>query len=86
MRTGVSVLFFWLLCLPVFSQKKNAGFIIHIHHTAGPIKIDAVLDEPNWQKAGVGEQFLHDSFHEYFAGACENGNPDGLQRQVLLSN
>jgi Domain of unknown function (DUF5916)/Carbohydrate family 9 binding domain-like len=58
MRTGFSVL---LLCITGFtgySQKKNAAYIIHIHHTTGPIRIDGVLDEPSWKQAEVANNFF----------------------------
>ena len=58
MKIGLFVLLFCLLCLPGFSQKKNAAFLIHIHHTSGPMKVDGVLDEPTWEKAEVAKNFF----------------------------
>jgi hypothetical protein len=59
MRNGLTVLLVCMLfSLPVFSQKKNANFLIHIHHTAGPILIDGVLDELSWQQAEVADNFF----------------------------
>ena len=57
MKTGLLLLFLCLISLPVFSQKKNASFVIHIHHSSGPIKIDGILDEPSWKQAEVAHDF-----------------------------
>jgi hypothetical protein len=51
------LLLFWLTGLSVFSQKKNAAYTVHIHHTSGPITIDGVLDESSWQQAEVCGNF-----------------------------
>jgi hypothetical protein len=58
MRIGLIALIFALIARPVFSQKKNASYVIHIHHTSGPIKIDGVLDEPSWKQAENVENFF----------------------------
>src|SRR3979490_1574488 len=58
MRTGLTVLFLWMISLSVFSQKKNASYLIHIHHTSGPVHIDGVLDESSWKQAEVAENFF----------------------------
>lgn len=58
MRTGLRVLLLWMITLPVFSQKKNANFLIHIHRSSGPIKIDGILDEHSWQEAEVARNFF----------------------------
>jgi Domain of unknown function (DUF5916)/Carbohydrate family 9 binding domain-like len=58
MRNGFSVFFLWIISLPALSQKKNASYIIHIHHTSGPILIDGVLDEPSWKEAEVARNFF----------------------------
>ncbi len=58
MRTGLSVLFLLTISLQAFSQKKNATYIIHIHHTSGPISIDGVLDEASWKDAEVARNFF----------------------------
>jgi hypothetical protein len=58
MRTGLPVLLLWMISLPVFSQKKNASYLIHIHHAAGPIQIDGVLDELAWKQAEVARDFF----------------------------
>ncbi len=56
-KSGLILLLFWLISLPVFSQKKNAAYTVHIHHTTGAITIDGVLDEPSWQQAEVCKNF-----------------------------
>ncbi len=58
MRTGLPVLLLWMISLPVFSQKKNARFLVHIHHSSGPIRIDGVLDEPFWKQAETADNFF----------------------------
>ncbi len=58
MRTGLPVLLLWMISLSVFSQKKNASYLIHIHHAAGPIQIDGVLDELSWKQAEVAQNFF----------------------------
>jgi hypothetical protein len=58
MRNGLLLLLISLVSLPVFSQKKNAAYVIHIHHSTGPIKIDGVLDEPSWAQAEVAKDFF----------------------------
>jgi hypothetical protein len=58
MRNGLPVLLLWMISLPVFSQKKNANFLIHIHHTVDAIRIDGVLDEASWQKAELAKDFF----------------------------
>jgi hypothetical protein len=58
MRTGLPVLLLLLLSQPVFSQKKNAKFLIHIHHTVDPIRIDGVLDESSWKQAELARDFF----------------------------
>jgi Domain of unknown function (DUF5916)/Carbohydrate family 9 binding domain-like len=58
MRNGLSVFFLWIISLSALSQKKNASYIIHIHHTSGPILIDGVLDEPSWKEAEVARNFF----------------------------
>ena len=58
MRTGLPLLLCFLISLPGFSQKKNAAYSIHIHHTTGPIKIDGVLDEPSWNQAELANNFF----------------------------
>jgi len=56
-RSRLLLVLLWLICQPVFSQKKNAAYTVHIHHTSGPVKIDGVLDEPSWQQAEVCKDF-----------------------------
>jgi hypothetical protein len=58
MRTGFPVLFLCIISLAGFSQKKNARFIIHIHHTTGPVLIDGILDEQSWKQAEVARNFF----------------------------
>ncbi len=58
MRTGLPVLLLWMISLPVFSQKKNARYLLHIHHSSGPIHIDGVLDEPSWNQAETADNFF----------------------------
>jgi Domain of unknown function (DUF5916)/Carbohydrate family 9 binding domain-like len=57
MRTGVSVLLLWMISLPLYSQKKNANYLIHIHHTVDSIHIDGELNEISWQNAEVANNF-----------------------------
>jgi hypothetical protein len=52
------VFFLWIISLSALSQKKNASYIIHIHHTSGPIQIDGILDEPSWKEAEVAHNFF----------------------------
>ena len=58
MRVIQCLFFLSLFSFHGFSQKKNASFKIHIHHTTGPIKIDGVLDEPSWQQAELADNFF----------------------------
>jgi Domain of unknown function (DUF5916)/Carbohydrate family 9 binding domain-like len=58
MRNGFPVLLLWIISLPLYSQKKNASFLIHIHHTNGPVRVDGVLDEPTWKEAEVARDFF----------------------------
>src|SRR5258706_16432889 len=51
------MLLFWLIGQTGFSQKKNAAYTVHIHHTRGPITIDGILDEPSWEQAEVCKDF-----------------------------
>jgi len=52
------LLVFWTLSPAVFSQKKNASYLLHIHRAHGPIRIDGVLDEPSWQDAEMAKDFF----------------------------
>ncbi len=58
MRTGLRVLLLWMISMPIFSQKKNARYLMHIHHSSGPIRIDGVLDEPSWNQAETADNFF----------------------------
>jgi hypothetical protein len=58
MRTSLSVLLLWMISLSVFSQKKNAAYLIHIHRATGPIQVDGVLDELSWKQAEVARNFF----------------------------
>jgi Domain of unknown function (DUF5916)/Carbohydrate family 9 binding domain-like len=58
MRTSLSVLMLWLISLSVFSQKKNAAYLIHIHRASGPIQVDGILDELSWKQAEVARNFF----------------------------
>lgn len=49
-----------LLLLPVFwvhAQKKNDGFRLNIHRAQFPIRIDGVIDDPDWQQAQTAADF-----------------------------
>ncbi|MBN9379923.1 MAG: carbohydrate binding family 9 domain-containing protein [Chitinophagaceae bacterium] len=46
------------LLTPVFGQKKNAGFELHIRRASGPMVIDGFLREPAWQKADRAGDFF----------------------------
>ncbi|HEY4206381.1 MAG TPA: DUF5916 domain-containing protein [Puia sp.] len=52
--------FLLLFCFfnPLFGQKKNAGFELHIHKASGPIVIDGFLREPAWQAADKAGDFF----------------------------
>jgi Domain of unknown function (DUF5916)/Carbohydrate family 9 binding domain-like len=56
-KSGILQILFCWIGLTAFSQKKNAAYTVHIHHTSGPISIDGVLDEPSWQQAEVCKNF-----------------------------
>jgi len=58
MRSVFSVFFSCLISLAGFSQKKNARYLIHIHHTTDPVLIDGVLDEQSWKQAEVARNFF----------------------------
>lgn len=58
MKYGFPFLLLCLFSLPVFSQKKNASYLVHIHHATGPIVIDGQLDEPSWQQAEPAANFF----------------------------
>jgi hypothetical protein len=58
MRAGLPLFILCLVSLSGFSQKKNASFLIHIHHVTDPIIIDGRLNEQSWQKAEVARNFF----------------------------
>ncbi len=41
-----------------FTQKKNAGFEVHIHKTTSPIIIDGIMDDKAWQEAEAANNFF----------------------------
>ena len=43
--------------LPLFAQKKNAGFELHIRRATSPVNIDGIINEPAWQQADKAGNF-----------------------------
>jgi hypothetical protein len=50
-------LFALFFSLPVFSQKKNEAFQLHLQKASGVIQVDGVMDESDWLKADVATDF-----------------------------
>ena len=53
-----SWLFFILISISLYAQKKNENFKMHIQKSAGNIKIDGVLDENAWFQAAAVSDFM----------------------------
>nr|WP_294941364.1 DUF5916 domain-containing protein [uncultured Mucilaginibacter sp.] len=61
MSTGKLTLLLLCFCLAglsVFAQKKNAAYQYHIKRAANAIKIDGIVDEPDWQRADSAANFF----------------------------
>ena len=54
----LTILLLFCSLTPVFGQKKNAGFELHIHKASGPVVIDGWLHEPAWQAADRAGDFF----------------------------
>lgn len=46
------------LQLPLFAQKKNSAYVLHIKRSASAINIDGIMDEDGWLQAEVAEKFF----------------------------
>src|SRR4030088_824422 len=51
------LLFFSLINLSLYAQKKNSSFQLHIHRTSSPIIIDGIINEQGWQEAETASNF-----------------------------
>ncbi|MFM9076450.1 MAG: hydrolase, partial [Bacteroidota bacterium] len=38
--------------------QQNPGFELHIKKAKAPVKVDGILDEPDWQEANVASNFF----------------------------
>jgi hypothetical protein len=51
------LLFCCLFSLPIFAQKKNDAYQLHIRRATSPVKIDGIVDEPAWAASDTATDF-----------------------------
>ena len=57
MRLYSCLLFCCLFSLPIFAQKKNDAYQLHIRRANSPVKIDGVVDERAWAASDTATNF-----------------------------
>lgn len=57
MRIIPCLLLCCLFSLPIFAQKKNDAYQLHIRKAVSPVKIDGVVNEPAWDSADAASNF-----------------------------
>ncbi|MCF6224553.1 MAG: carbohydrate binding family 9 domain-containing protein [Flavobacteriaceae bacterium] len=58
MKGCLYFVFVGLLIFPVFAQKKNKNFQLHIRKTNLPVVIDGIIDENAWSDTDVADNFF----------------------------
>lgn len=58
LKLYIALLWSCLIALPVFSQKKNESYQIHIRQASSPIVTDGIMDETAWAEAEVATDFF----------------------------